>query len=117
MIANDELALEQCRILLRRAAWRLQYHAKTQQLRETLTLGDYHEPSCNFADEIISDIYVQNLMNIIISEKCRYIIQKVIIEEIPEKEVASELQMSQQGVNKWKRKGLGILRQNMTHSQ
>lgn len=42
--------------------------------------------------------------------------QKTVIEGMPEQEVAAELQMTQQGVSKWKRKGLEVLKENLTHS-
>lgn len=117
MLSNDELVLEQCRRLLKQAAWRLQYHTRMQHLREPLTLSEFQGGACNFDEEVVSGMYVQELTNTIPSEKCRYIFQKVVIEGIPEKDIASELCISQQGVSKWKRKGIEIIRYNLIHSQ
>jgi hypothetical protein len=64
MQSNDELMLEQCRILLKQAAWRLQYHARMQNLRETPTLSEYHQTVCSFEEKIVSKIYVQELINL-----------------------------------------------------
>lgn len=116
MYANDDATITLCRILLRRAAWRLQYKIRTQQARECISLFDYQAYSGSFDMEIVSELYVKELLGGIPWEKCRYVIRRIIIEGMTEKEVAFELQITQQAVNKWKRKGLEILRQNLKHS-
>lgn len=113
MDINNEISLELCRTLLRRSAWRLQYKIRTQQNKESFSIYDYQGHDKSFEDEIISQIYVKELLSKIPWEKSRIIIQKVIIEEKTEKEVALELKISQQAVSKWKIKGLNLLRQNL----
>ncbi|MNL75584.1 hypothetical protein D3C87_2014130 [compost metagenome] len=60
---------------------------------------------------VISELFVDELLETIPWEKCRYIIKKTVIEGMAEHEVARELHMTQQGVSKWKRKGLEILKE------
>jgi len=87
---------------------------RTQHIRESKVLLDYQTSSSSFETEVISQLYVEEIINTIPWEKSRYIIQKNIIEEMTEKEIANELQISQQAVNKWKKKGLSVLRQNLS---
>ncbi|WP_412915873.1 sigma factor-like helix-turn-helix DNA-binding protein [Brevibacillus sp. 179-C 1.1 NHS] len=55
-------------------------------------------------------LYVEELLNSLPS-KARFIIEHVVINGVPEEIVAQQLGISQQGVNKYKRKYLQILRQ------
>jgi len=112
MFSENISRIEQCRILLKRAAWKLQYKSKKQIQREGYELNEY-SGNVNFEENTISDIYIEQLLNKIPSLKCRYIIQRVVIEEFSEKLVAKELHMSQQGVNKWKKLGLKILKEQI----
>lgn len=116
MQTNEELELMQCRTLLKQTAWRLQYYARRQTLKEIPMLYADRKLICYFDDDIISTIYVQELMDTIVSEKCRYIIQKTVLEGITETAVASDLHISQQGVSKWKKKGMEVLKNTLTHS-
>ncbi|WP_260507759.1 hypothetical protein [Brevibacillus agri] len=45
--------------------------------------------------------------------KARFIIEQVVINGVPEEIVAKHLGISQQGVNKYKRKYLGLLRKKI----
>lgn len=113
MYTNNDLPQEICRKLLKQAAWRIQYKIRIQHIRESIALLDYQTSNYSFEAEIISQIYVKEIVNSIPWEKSRYVIQKNIIEGLTEKEIANELQISQQAVNKWKKKGLAVLRQNL----
>ncbi|MNO04839.1 hypothetical protein D3C81_2260000 [compost metagenome] len=62
---------------------------------------------------VLSEIYVEELLDVIPWEKCRYIVKRTIIEGISERHVAADLNMTQQGVSKWKKKGLEILKQHL----
>lgn len=64
----------------------------------------------NDLDEVISD---ENLNRVVkkLTNKQRIVIQKIILDEIPEKEVAQELGITIQGVNKLKNVAL----QNIRH--
>jgi DNA-directed RNA polymerase specialized sigma subunit len=64
-----------------------------------------------------SEICTSQVINIIPSKKCRHIVKKAVIEGMSEKDIASSLCISQQGVNKWKRKGMEIIRCHLRHSQ
>ncbi len=113
MYTNDDISVENCRKLLRRAAWRIQYKARVQQAKECQIIFENQAYNCGFETEILSKLYVKELLDTIPWEKCRFILEKTIIEEMTEKEVALELQMTQQGVNKWKKKRLELLRKNL----
>ena len=117
MYTNEDISAEVCRKLLRRAAWRIQYKTRIQQTRECGILFDNQVYDCSFETEILSQIYVNELLQTIPWEKCRFIIQRTVIDGKTEKEVAYELQITQQGVNKWKKKGLELIRQNLANSQ
>ncbi len=116
MFANNELLFEQCRKLLKQAAWRLQYHARVQQLRELPTSSEFNEATFNFDEKVVSDIFVQELIKTIKNVKCRYIIEKIATEGMTEKDLAIQLGISKQGVNKWKRKAMDIIKYNWIHS-
>lgn len=116
METNDSISVENYRKLLRRAAWRLQYKARTQHVKECYLLFESQVHDNGFEAEILSNIYVKELFGSIPWERCRYIMKRIIIDGMTEQEVARELNMTQQGVNKWKKKGLNLLRQVLTDS-
>jgi DNA-directed RNA polymerase specialized sigma subunit len=116
MYTTDDISVENCRKLLRRAAWRIQYKARTQQSREYHMVFESQAYDSGFEAEILSKFYVKELLDTIPWEKCRFILQRTIIDEMTEKEVAVELHITQQGVNKWKKKGLELLKQNLMDS-
>ncbi|MDP4181493.1 MAG: sigma factor-like helix-turn-helix DNA-binding protein [Bacillota bacterium] len=113
---TEESRIANYRMLLKRAAWRMQYKIRTQHDKECKSFLDYLAYNRSFETEVLSDIYVNDLLKIIPSGKCRYIIQKTVIEEMTEKEVACELKITQQAVSKWKKKGLETLRQSLSRS-
>ncbi len=116
MQTNDSISVENYRKLLKRAAWRLQYKARMQQSKECYLLFDSQLYDSGFETEILSSVYIKELLDSIPWEKCRYIIRKTVIDGVTEQEIARELNMTQQGVNKWKKKGLELLRQTLTDS-
>ncbi len=116
MQTNDGISVENYRKLLRRAAWRLQYKARTQQLKECYLLFESQIHDSGFEAEILSKVYIKELLDTIPWEKCRFVIQRTILDGMTEHEVARELNITQQGVNKWKRKGLELLRQTLIDS-
>lgn len=116
MCTNDDISVENCRKLLRRAAWKIQYKARIKQMRECQMFFEDQAYDIGFETEIISKIFVENLLSTIPWKKCRFIIERTIIDGIPEKEVAYELQITQQGVNKWKKRGLELLWENLMNS-
>lgn len=104
---NDELRKEECRRLIKRIAWRLQYQTKKISTRELPII----ENICgqNQISSVDSKLYVEEMLNSL-PAKARFIIEQVVINGVPEKIVANHLGISQQGVNKYKRKYLGLLR-------
>lgn len=116
MYTNCDATVILCRKLLRQAAWRLQYKVRIQRAKEYIVSFDHEMGTSSFDTELISDMYVEELLEEIPWSKSRYIIQKIVIEGMTEKEVACELHITQQGVNKWKRKGLEALRMNLSNS-
>ncbi|MFL1674986.1 sigma factor-like helix-turn-helix DNA-binding protein [Paenibacillus dendritiformis] len=96
---------------LRRIAWRLQYRSKVTLTREGQLKLDIIKGS-SFLDEADSRLFVTELINSLESPKARQIITKIYVENKSEKEIASEMNITQQGVNKWKRKSLKLLSQN-----
>jgi DNA-directed RNA polymerase specialized sigma subunit len=113
---DDEIAVENCRKLLRRAAWRIQYKTRIKQLKECQMLFEDQAYDMGFEADVLSRIYVENLLNTIPWEKCKFIIKKTVLEGVTEQEVARQLNITQQGVNKWKKRGLELLRENLTNS-
>lgn len=113
MNTNDDISVENCRRLLRRAAWRIQYKARVQQSKECQMIFENQAYDSGFESEVLSKFYVKELLDTIPWEKCRFILERTIINGLTEQEVAIELHMTQQGVNKWKKKGLALLRQNL----
>jgi len=116
MDTNDDISVENYRKLLRRAAWRIQYKNRIKKFRECQMLFEDQAFDTGFETEILSKIFVEKLLSTIPWEKSRFIIEKIIIEGMTEKEVAYELQITQQGVNKWKKRGLDLLRENLMNS-
>ncbi|MFS0557835.1 sigma-70 family RNA polymerase sigma factor [Brevibacillus sp. 179-C9.3 HS] len=107
---SDEIMIEKCRKVLRRIAWRLQYQVKKLSTRELPII----ENICgqNLMSSVDSKLHVEEILNSLPS-KARFIIEQVVINEVPEEIVAQHLGISQQGVNKNKRKYLGILRKKL----
>ncbi|HEX2928051.1 MAG TPA: sigma-70 family RNA polymerase sigma factor [Ruminiclostridium sp.] len=113
MNTNDDISVENCRRLLRRAAWRIQYKARIQQSKERQMIFENQAYDSGFESDVLSKFYVKELLETIPWEKCRFILERTIINGLTEQEVAIELHMTQQGVNKWKKKGLALLRQTL----
>lgn len=116
MSIEDAVAVEMFRKNLKRIAWRVQYYARKQQLREYLVQSEHYGYVPNFVPQLESDLYVLEVLNWIPSTTGKYVMQRLILDELTEKEIATELNMSQQAVSKWKRKGILLLRQKLARS-
>jgi DNA-directed RNA polymerase specialized sigma subunit len=115
MNAQQSKSLESFRQGLRGFAWRLQYSSKVRHSKESLSLDERHY-GYNFTSDVITTIYIKELLLMIPSEKARYIVKRLYLDGYTEKEVATELQLSQQAVSKWKKKAFKTIRENMnTH--
>lgn len=102
---EQKTAYEQYRKEVYRIAWRVQYRAKVVKRREC-SLGVYEPAITSFATSSDDKIVVQQLINDLPSNTGRTIIFKLFMQDKTEGEVARELNMTQQGVSKWKRKML-----------
>lgn len=101
---------EQYRQRLRQASWRMQYRAKTRLYHETLRLNEQIQPFSTKMDEMES-IIVQEWIHSLPWDKARHIMTALYVDSRNEQEVAEQLHISQQAVNRWKRKSLQFLSQ------
>lgn len=110
MSMSDEILIKKCREVLRRIAWRLQYQVKKLSTRELPII----ENICgqNLISSVDSKLHVEEMLDSLPS-KARFIIKQVVINGVLEEIVAQHLGISQQGVNKYKRKYLGLLRKKL----
>lgn len=84
-----------------RIGWRLQYRAK--KIRRSETNYDRDLPAPSFTESSDNKVVVEQLFrSLSLYEKS--ILQKIYLEGLSEAEVAHQLNISQQGVNKCKRK-------------
>jgi len=92
-----------------RIAWRLQYKARTIRKRENV-LNEIEFAEHSFTTTAENRIFIQQLLNTLPSQG-KTILLKLYMEDQTEAEVASQLNISQQAVNKWKKKMLQQLSQ------
>jgi RNA polymerase sigma factor (sigma-70 family) len=84
-----------------RIGWRLQYRAKKIKRQENSYDDKLAVPS--FTESSDNKIAAEQLISML-SPYERSILQKIYLEGLTEAEVARQLNISQQGVHKWKRK-------------
>ncbi|WP_017811181.1 sigma factor-like helix-turn-helix DNA-binding protein [Paenibacillus shenyangensis] len=96
---------EQYRQRLRQASWRMQYRAKTRLYHEHLPLNEQVSHLSVQSDDI-DVILLREWIDTLPSEQGRLIITGLYLEGRSEQELAARLQISQQAVNRWKRKSL-----------
>ncbi|GGH63738.1 hypothetical protein GCM10008014_41430 [Paenibacillus silvae] len=108
-----EITKERCRSELQKMAWRMQYRSKVTRNRE---FGMVYDSSTinSFEDDAVSRMYVEEICSLIPSDVGKRIIHDVYLSGKSEKEISADLQISQQGVNKWKRKTLKILSKKLS---
>ncbi|WP_160036962.1 sigma-70 family RNA polymerase sigma factor [Paenibacillus sp. An7] len=99
---KQSFMVERFRSEIYRIGWRLQYHNKKQRKHEiSLFDGTLDQRYCteNWDNEILIKDLLWRL-----PKQGGTILYKLYIEDMTEKEVALQLNMSQQAVNKWKKK-------------
>ncbi|WP_322906259.1 hypothetical protein [Paenibacillus campi] len=101
---------EQYRQRLRQASWRMQYRAKAQLYHENLSLNEQIAPVSVKFDEL-NMVIVQAWIDSLPWAKARQMMIGLYIEGRSEQELAIQLQISQQAVNRWKRKSIQFLSQ------
>lgn len=108
---------EQYRRQLKQIAWRIQYRNKVrirseQQSLHTLTESNKYTPY--HMEESYSHILLQELIDTLPSEQGKHIIRGLYLHQQTEAELAEQLQISQQAVNRWKQKSLQYLSQKIS---
>lgn len=98
---------------LKKIVWRLQYHAKIKHKREVL-LNDYLISTTPNHDEHECQLYIMDLIALIPYDMGKKILYEIYILDKTEKQIAKEMKISQQAVNKWKKKSLNYLYQNLS---
>ncbi|WP_440116850.1 RNA polymerase sigma factor [Paenibacillus sp. QZ-Y1] len=89
-------------IELKRMAWRLQYHGRKAAKQYPFTYDFTRQES--FEDEIIDELNVEDILSLIDKVNGRKIIHSLYVEDKSVKEISEEMNISVQGVNKWKKK-------------
>lgn len=105
----EQQMIQRYRKEIYRIGWRLQYRSKRTR-RHECTFMDIRPAQRDEAEDMINRLSVEQLLNTL-PAKGKVILQKIYLEEMTEAEVAAQLHMSQQGVNKWKQKMLQQLSQ------
>lgn len=110
---EQKTAYEQYRREVYRIAWRVQYRAKVVKKRECSFHGV--EPAISsFTSSSDDKMLIRQLIGDLPSNTGRIIIYKLYLQDKTEREVARELNMTQQGVSKWKRKMIQELSRMMS---
>lgn len=100
---------------LKRIAWRLQYRARTERARELLLDTNIRMISGSSPEqEAISRMNIEYILGLIPSDTGRIVIRLFYLEDRSEAEIAKKLNMSQQAVNKWRRKAIKSLSEKMS---
>lgn len=110
---EQQTAYEEYRREVYRIAWRVQYKAKVVKKREC-SFNGIEPATTSFASSSDNKIVIRQMINALPSSTGRTIIYKIYMQDKTEREVALELNMSQQGVNKWKRKMIQELSRMMS---
>jgi DNA-directed RNA polymerase sigma subunit (sigma70/sigma32) len=110
-LRHNILTLEECRKVLRRIAWRIQYREKKVRRAEiTMVEGILGTQTM---ENDLTEFFVNEILGNIQSKKGRMVVKRIVIDGYTEQEVARELNMTQQGVHKCKVTALKQLRKNM----
>ncbi|MFI2859334.1 sigma-70 family RNA polymerase sigma factor [Paenibacillus sp. JSM ZJ436] len=102
---------ERYRTEIYRIGWRAQYRAKKINNKE-LPLIDRDYIREDFTKHSIDNILMEQAFKDL-PKNGKYILDKIYLQGFSEIEVARQLNMSQQAVNKWKRKMLNELSKKM----
>ncbi|CAI8703203.1 Sigma-70 family RNA polymerase sigma factor [Brevibacillus sp. IT-7CA2] len=103
---------EECRKILRRIAWNLNYRERKRLCNECPILDDFGKQQWKV--EHSDNLYVEELLGQLPSAKERHVIRKVILDGLTAKEVGKELNMGERGVNQCKSRSLKKLHKYLT---
>ncbi|KQY86757.1 hypothetical protein ASD24_27325 [Paenibacillus sp. Root52] len=109
---NEQTVFERYRREIYRIGWRVQYRARKIKQRE-LPMYDGELFNQSFTVPVDDRIVIEQLINTL-PMNGREVLHKIYFEGYTEAEVARYLNMSQQAVNKWKRKMLNLLSQKVS---
>ncbi|UNK19471.1 sigma-70 family RNA polymerase sigma factor [Paenibacillus sp. N3/727] len=111
---KQQTAYERLKVQVDRIGWRIQYRAKTIRKREHSFYDlEYIRTAVSFTDGSENRMMIEQLINTL-PPQGKLIIYKLYIQDQTESEVARQLNMSQQAVNKWKRKMIEQLSQTVS---
>lgn len=102
-MSNESNVIDFYKRELKRIAWRLQYKARSRLKRE-FPLKDNLSHSDPFTEYSDNKMLTQQLLNSIHSDTGKRIIYEIYFDNKTEAQVAREMNISQQAVNKWKKK-------------
>ncbi|MBJ6362356.1 RNA polymerase sigma factor [Paenibacillus sp. GCM10012307] len=100
---KQQTVYEQFKSEVYRIGWRVQYRAKKVRIRETSFCDKESAAVDNFTMNSDNRLLLEQLMDTL-PPRGRAIMYRLYIQEQTESEVARQLNLSQQAVNKWKRK-------------
>ncbi|NGP46747.1 hypothetical protein G4V62_18015 [Bacillaceae bacterium SIJ1] len=92
-----------CKTEIKRIAWRLQYRQRKIFRNEYSHALDHLSFSYDPSVGIFNSIFVREIIQSLSCHVERYLLIRIYLDQATEKEVALELKMSQQWVNKWKK--------------
>jgi DNA-directed RNA polymerase specialized sigma subunit len=104
---------DECKKLLQRIAWNLNYKERKRLKKECPILDDFGNRQSAF-DNVGDSFFVDELLQQLSNEKERYIIRKIVLEGFTGKDIGRELNMGERGVIQCKNRGLKKLRQYLT---
>lgn len=108
-----EETIDNYRQELQRTAWRVAYHQRERYRKERIgiEIESLSRPAESCSHEIEQEL--TEYIELIPFDKGRQVMQSIFMEGKTEAETAEHMQISQQGVSKWKRKSLEHLRQTL----
>ncbi|NQF16089.1 sigma-70 family RNA polymerase sigma factor [Brevibacillus sp. HB1.3] len=95
---------EECRTILRRIAWNLNYRERKRLRNECPILDDFGRQQRTFDND--NSLYVEELLQQLPNEKERHVIRKVVLEGFTAREVGEVLHIGERGVNQCKNRSL-----------
>lgn len=103
--------IDDYRRALKRAAWRISYKQRVRKSKEFIW-SDWGEENSAAATGNETGA-LREYLELIPFDNGRKVIEEIFVNDSTEAEAAARLGISQQGVNKWKRKSLDHLRRTL----
>ncbi|WP_082909986.1 RNA polymerase sigma factor [Brevibacillus brevis] len=103
---------EECRQILRRIAWNLNYRERKRLRNECPILDDFGKQQSTIGSN--DSLYVEELLRQLPNEKERYVIRKIVLEGFTAREIGEDLDIGERGVNQCKNRSLKKLHNYLT---